>query len=109
VWRGRDGGAEEDQLVVAEGAGWLGEARGERAGGKWRGERASGAMSSTEEQKSLEQTPTWAVATVCTVFVVASLLVERGINALGRVSDINFTRNFRACYPLLHRPWPTYI
>jgi len=43
VWRGRDGGAEEDQLVVAEGAGWLGEARGERAGGKWRGERASGA------------------------------------------------------------------
>jgi hypothetical protein len=66
-------------------------------------------MSSTEEQKSLEQTPTWAVATVCTVFVVASLLVERGINALGRVSDINFTRNLRACYPLLHRPWPTYI
>lgn len=53
-------------------------------------------MSSTEEQKSLEQTPTWAVATVCTVFVVASLLLERGIHALGRVSDMD-TRDFHAC------------
>jgi mlo protein len=37
-----------------------------------------------EEQKSLEQTPTWALATVATVFVVVSLLLERGINCLGR-------------------------
>ncbi|CAK9235983.1 unnamed protein product [Sphagnum troendelagicum] len=32
----------------------------------------------------LEQTTTWAVATVCTIFVVASLLVEAGINQLGK-------------------------
>lgn len=37
-----------------------------------------------ESEKSLEQTPTWAVATVCTVFVVCSLLVERGIFSFGR-------------------------
>jgi hypothetical protein len=42
-----------------------------------------------EEQKSLEQTPTWALATVATVFVVVSLLLERGINCLGRVSSIS--------------------
>ncbi|KAG0555430.1 hypothetical protein KC19_12G168400 [Ceratodon purpureus] len=37
-----------------------------------------------ELEKSLEQTPTWAVALVCTVFVVASLLVERGLHSLGQ-------------------------
>ncbi|CAM6026264.1 unnamed protein product [Sphagnum balticum] len=37
-----------------------------------------------EQQKSLEQTPSWAVATVATVFVIVSLLLERGINCLGR-------------------------
>ncbi|KAG0581803.1 hypothetical protein M758_3G010600 [Ceratodon purpureus] len=36
------------------------------------------------ESKSLEQTPTWAVAVVCTVFVVASLLLERAIHRLGK-------------------------
>ncbi|KAG0615345.1 hypothetical protein M758_5G033600 [Ceratodon purpureus] len=41
-------------------------------------------MAGGESEKSLEQTPTWAVATVCTVFVVCSLLVERGIFSLGR-------------------------
>ena len=39
-------------------------------------------------EKSLEQTPTWAVASVCTVFVVCSVLVERGIFSFGRVSNI---------------------
>lgn len=38
----------------------------------------------TGEQKSLEQTPTWTVAVVCTVFVIASLLVERLIHRLGQ-------------------------
>jgi hypothetical protein len=42
-------------------------------------------MASGEMEKSLEQTPTWAVALVCTVFVVASLLVERGLHNLGQV------------------------
>jgi hypothetical protein len=41
-----------------------------------------------EAQKSLEQTPTWAVFLVATVFVVASLVVERGIKFLGRVREI---------------------
>ncbi|KAG0566659.1 hypothetical protein KC19_7G079800 [Ceratodon purpureus] len=40
-------------------------------------------MSGVAEQKSLEQTPTWAVAAVCTVFVVASLIVERLLKYLG--------------------------
>jgi preprotein translocase subunit SecF len=39
-----------------------------------------------EIEMGLEQTTTWAVATVCTIFVVASLLVEAGINQLGKVS-----------------------
>lgn len=42
-------------------------------------------MAGEDEQKSLEQTPTWAVAAVCTVFVVASLVVERLIKYLGNV------------------------
>ncbi len=50
-----------------------------------------------EQQKSLEQTPAWAVATVATVFVVVSLLLERGINCLGRVSSIS---NFAASLSL---------
>lgn len=40
-------------------------------------------MAGGGEQKSLEQTPTWAVAAVCTVFVVASLLVERVLKYMG--------------------------
>jgi hypothetical protein len=39
-----------------------------------------------EREMGLEQTTTWAVATVCTIFVVASLLVEAGINQLEKVS-----------------------
>lgn len=42
-------------------------------------------MAGGGEQKSLEQTPTWAVAAVCTVFVVASLLVERVLKYMGNV------------------------
>ncbi|EFJ26004.1 hypothetical protein SELMODRAFT_97970 [Selaginella moellendorffii] len=36
------------------------------------------------EHSSLEQTPTWAVAGVCTVFVLLSLLLERGIHQCGK-------------------------
>jgi hypothetical protein len=38
-----------------------------------------------EEERSLEQTPTWAVAAVATVFVLVSLLLERGLHRLGKV------------------------
>ncbi|XP_024384762.1 MLO-like protein 15 isoform X1 [Physcomitrium patens] len=41
-------------------------------------------MMAEEEEKSLEDTPTWAVAAVCAVFVVVSLMVERGLKYLGR-------------------------
>ena len=34
---------------------------------------------------TLEQTPTWAVAAVCTVIVFVSVLVERLIHSLGHV------------------------
>jgi hypothetical protein len=37
-------------------------------------------------EMGLEQTSSWAVACVCAIFVVLSLLVEAGINYLGRVS-----------------------
>jgi hypothetical protein len=49
-------------------------------------------MAGGEAEKSLEQTPTWAVASVCTVFVVCSLLVERGIFSFGRVSSNHITK-----------------
>ncbi|CAL5383323.1 unnamed protein product [Camellia sinensis] len=39
-------------------------------------------MSSYGGQRSLEQTPTWAVAVVCAVFVIISILIEHGIESL---------------------------
>lgn len=39
-----------------------------------------------EESRSLALTPTWSVATVLTVFVAVSLLVERSIYRLCNVS-----------------------
>ena len=51
------------------------------------------------EEKSLEQTPTWAVALVCTVFVVASLLVERGLNKLGQVMMTSLSPSFPYTHP----------
>jgi len=40
--------------------------------------------------KTLQNTPTWAVAAVCAVFVVLSVLIEHGIQSLGKVSDSYF-------------------
>lgn len=34
---------------------------------------------------TLEETPTWAVAAVCTLIVLVSLIVERLINLVGKV------------------------
>jgi hypothetical protein len=44
----------------------------------------------TKEMRSLALTPTWSVATVLTIFVVVSLIVERSIHRLSSVSDIFF-------------------
>lgn len=40
------------------------------------------------EGASLEDTPTWVVASVCTVIVVISLGVERFLHYLGKVFDV---------------------
>lgn len=42
----------------------------------------------TKEMRSLALTPTWSVATVLTIFVVVSLIVERSIHRLSNVSLI---------------------
>lgn len=39
-----------------------------------------------KDLRSLALTPTWSVATVLTIFVAVSLLVERSIHRLGNVS-----------------------
>ncbi|KAF7829466.1 MLO protein-like protein 1-like [Senna tora] len=35
-------------------------------------------------ERSLKETPTWAVAVVCTVFVIVSILIEHGIHSLAK-------------------------
>ncbi|XP_064954943.1 MLO-like protein 13 isoform X2 [Musa acuminata AAA Group] len=41
-------------------------------------------MAGPQSHESLEYTPTWVVAAVCTIFVVISLLVERFLHYLGK-------------------------
>lgn len=36
-------------------------------------------------ERTLQETPTWAVAVVCAVFVIISFLIEHGIQSLGKV------------------------
>ncbi|KAE8731438.1 glucan endo-1,3-beta-glucosidase 12-like [Hibiscus syriacus] len=36
------------------------------------------------KERSLEETPTWAVAVVCAIFVIISILIEHGIHSLGK-------------------------
>lgn len=36
-------------------------------------------------ERSLQDTPTWALAVVCAVFVIISILIEHGIHSLGKV------------------------
>ncbi|KAL4313325.1 hypothetical protein GQ457_01G008390 [Hibiscus cannabinus] len=36
------------------------------------------------KERSLEETPTWAVAVVCAIFVLISILIEHGIQSLGK-------------------------
>lgn len=44
-------------------------------------------MAEATEARSLALTPTWSVATVLTIFVAVSLLVERSIHRLSHVSS----------------------
>jgi mlo protein len=36
-------------------------------------------------ERSLKETPSWAAALVCAVFVVISIVIERGIHSLEKV------------------------
>lgn len=49
-------------------------------------------------ERSLQETPTWAVAAVCAVFIIVSVLIEHGIDSLGEVNMslilINFCFNY---------------
>ena len=36
--------------------------------------------------RQLDQTPTWAVAAVCSVFILISIFLEKGLHVLGTVS-----------------------
>lgn len=42
-------------------------------------------MSGAYGDRSLKETPTWAVALVSAVFVIISILIEHGIHSLGKV------------------------
>lgn len=42
-------------------------------------------MAGGSEERSLQETPTWAVAIVCGVFVIISIIIEHGIHSLGKV------------------------
>lgn len=48
-------------------------------------------MAIEAKERSLEETPTWAVAVVCAVIVIISILLEHGIHSLGKVNTYNHT------------------
>ncbi|XP_071703912.1 MLO protein homolog 1-like [Rutidosis leptorrhynchoides] len=43
------------------------------------------APGTSSSERSLEETPTWAVALVCAVFIIISLIIEHGIHSLGKL------------------------
>lgn len=43
------------------------------------------AASSDSTQRKLDQTPTWAVASVCAVMIIISILLEKVLHKLGTV------------------------
>ena len=45
-------------------------------------------------ERSLEQTPTWAVAVVCSAFVIVSLLIEQAIHHVGTLRFCQHTIQF---------------
>lgn len=50
------------------------------------------ASSSSEDssQRKLDQTATWAVASVCAVIIIISLLLEKSLHKTGTVMVLNF-------------------
>lgn len=39
-------------------------------------------------ERGLQETPTWAVAAVCTVFVIVSVIIEHVIHSLAKVHTL---------------------
>lgn len=42
-------------------------------------------VSSGSTERTISQTPTWAVATVCAVIIIVSICLEKGLHKLGTV------------------------
>ena len=53
------------------------------------------AQSSTGTIRSLQQTPTWAVAIVCLVFISISILIEHSIHLISKVGLLLDFSEFR--------------
>ncbi|KAG0621290.1 hypothetical protein M758_3G008400 [Ceratodon purpureus] len=47
------------------------------------------AVGDAVSERTLEYTPTWALATVRTVFILISLVVERSLHVLGHVCSFS--------------------
>ena len=52
---------------------------------------AAAAVTGEGEMRSLALTPTWSVATVLTILVAGSLIIERSIHRLSNVSANSYT------------------
>lgn len=52
------------------------------------GGRALAATGSSTEERELNQTPTWAVASVCAVIIIISILLEKSLHKLGTVGPV---------------------
>lgn len=52
-------------------------------------------MAGSSADRSLQETPTWAVAIVCGVFVIISIIIEHGIHSLGKVLIRIWYRSFK--------------
>ena len=52
------------------------------------------AVGGGSNERSLEQTPTWAVVVVCSAFVLISLIIEHAIHRVGTVSFFQHTLRF---------------
>lgn len=51
-------------------------------------------MAGASEGRSLEQTPTWAVATVCFVLIVISIVIEQTIHKIEQVIKYTSLRTY---------------
>ena len=62
---------------------------------------AAAAVTGEGEMRSLALTPTWSVATVLTILVAVSLIIERSVHRLSNVSANSYTHTQKdaACAP----------